>query len=161
MPEYVLVDSSGTVLKHSTEYMVFDPTIPVKQGHRWLPIETVVTYVESPLLQAQTTTVIEDTRCLRRVDGIRRPEAEQKALVKLEARRRIVDRYPDWKQTNMIARSVELVKKGAALTPDEVTETEQLEAVWAWIKAVRATSDAIEQMAPIPLDYNDDARWPT
>lgn len=157
---FVLLDTENTVLKYSSEYAAFDPTVPVKPGHRWLPIETVVTYVENPLLVAQTTVVVEENRYLRRVDGVRRPEAEQKAIVKAEARRRILDRYPDWKQTNMLARSVELVKKGASLTPEETVESQQLEAVWAWIKAVRAASDQLEAMTPIPLDFEDNGRWP-
>lgn len=157
---YVLVDAENNVLKYSTEYAAFDATVPVKPGHRWLPLETVVTYAENPLLRAETTVVVEENRYLRRVDGVRRDEAEQKALVKAEARRRILDRYPDWKQTNMLARSVELVKKGNTLTPEELTETQQLEAVWAWIKAVRTASDQLEAMTPIPLDFNEDGRWP-
>jgi hypothetical protein len=32
--------------------------------------------------------------------------------------------------------------------------------VWAWIKSVRAASDAIEAMSPIPHDYASDQYWP-
>lgn len=84
------------------------------------------------------------------------------ADVKAEARRRIVAKYPEWKQLNMMARSVELQDNRAqqAWSPAEKAEVEALKAAWVWIKSVRAASDKIEALDPIPMDYAADARWP-
>lgn len=50
---------------------------------------------------------------------------------------KILSVYPDWKQRNMTARMVELVRDGQAGS----TEGQQLAAVWDWIKSVRAASN--------------------
>lgn len=60
--------------------------------------------------------------------------------VKREARRRILSFAPDWKQLNAI-------REGDS-------------ELFAKLDAIRAASDAIEAMDPIPDDYNDDERWP-
>ena len=67
--------------------------------------------------------------------------------IKAHAREIILARYPDWKQTNMTARSVELTERvatGGALTTAEQAEIDAMKAVWSWIKSVRAASDAHE-----------------
>jgi hypothetical protein len=93
-------------------------------------------------------------------------ELEAKAridAVKAEARRRITQRFPDWKQANMTARGVELTFKlaqGQSLDAPEAAEVAALQAAWAWIKNVRSASDAIEALAPIPEDFASDIRWP-
>lgn len=84
-------------------------------------------------------------------------------MVKDEAYRRIVSVFPEWKQRNMTMRAVELVDKkvrGEALTEDEQAEEALLNAAKDGIKAVRAASDTIEAMDPIPDDFNADERWP-
>lgn len=76
--------------------------------------------------------------------------------VKLEASRRISLIAEDWKQRNIMARSIELLNKirlGGTLTTEEEAEEAAALAIWAQIKAVRAASDAIEAMNPIPADY--------
>lgn len=83
--------------------------------------------------------------------------------VKDEARRRILAVYPDWKQANMTARGVELIRKlaqGGAWSQGEEAEATALEAAWDWIKTVRAAADSIELMSPLPRDFGDDGRWP-
>lgn len=60
--------------------------------------------------------------------------------VKAEARRRILAFAPEWKQLNAI-------REGDS-------------ELFAKLDAIRAASDAIEAMDPIPDDYNDDERWP-
>lgn len=67
--------------------------------------------------------------------------------IKQEAQRRITGRFPAWKQTNMIARGVELQdiwRQNGAWTDAEAAEAATLQAAWDWIKAVRARSDALE-----------------
>lgn len=89
-----------------------------------------------------------------------RPEAEIKGMIKEEARRRILDRFPDWKQANMTARGVELlqIKTARAWTVEEQAEADALTAAWTWIKAVRSASDALE--LTMPDDFAADANWP-
>ncbi len=85
------------------------------------------------------------------------------AKIKAEAGRRILARFPDWKQANMTARGVELVGirvVAGTWTPEEAAEAEALGTAWDWIKAVRAASDALEALDPIPADIAGAALWP-
>ena len=68
------------------------------------------------------------------------PPAASVAEIKAEARRRILDRYPLWKQVNII-------RSGDGLA-----------AMTAFIDAVRAASNALE--ATLPSDYQADKHWP-
>lgn len=80
--------------------------------------------------------------------------------VKQEAQRRIYELYPQWKQANMIARAVELLQVGQAnWSPEEQAEAAALNAAWAWIKAVRAKSNEIELLNPLPEDVTHDSWW--
>jgi len=92
----------------------------------------------------------------------RKPLASQQQCVKDECGRRIYAAFPQWRQANLTARTTELVlaKTEVGLTQAETDELAALQLAWAWIKSVRAASDALEMMAPIPTDYDDDARWP-
>ena len=102
------------------------------------------------------------------LDAVLAKQAELEAearidAVKAEARRRITQRFPDWKQANMTARGVELTFKlaqGQSLDAQEAAEVAALQAALAWIKAVRAASDAIEALAPMPADFASDTYWP-
>lgn len=74
-------------------------------------------------------------------------EAERVALrtplmVKMVASHLIVSRYPEYKQLNIIREG------GPALAT-----------MSAFIDAIRAKSNEIEAMSPIPEDYADPARW--
>ncbi len=85
------------------------------------------------------------------------------ADVKTEARRRILSAFPEWKQTNMIARGLELQdvwRRNGSWSAGEQAESDALAAAWAWIKLVRAASDGIEAINPVPDDYAHDGRWP-
>lgn len=69
------------------------------------------------------------------------------AEIKMHAREIILTRYPEWKQANMTARSVELTEKlasGTALTVDEQGEIAAMKNVWAWIKTIRVASNERE-----------------
>lgn len=72
------------------------------------------------------------------------------AEVKAEAGRRILERYPTWKQANMNMRATELVdiRLDRELTEHETAEREAMLSAAAWIKEVRAASDAIEAALP-------------
>jgi len=80
--------------------------------------------------------------------------------IKAEAKRRILGIAPEWKQRNMLARAAELLRIGEPnWTPSQQAEVAAMDAAWADIEAIRAKSDAIEAMQPIPLDYTDDKYW--
>ncbi len=82
-------------------------------------------------------------------------------MVKAEARRRILDNFPEWKQANMTARMVELNKIRAdagSWTANEQTEVAAIQSAWDWVKSVRAASDGLE--LSLPADYLDDGHWP-
>lgn len=74
---------------------------------------------------------------------------ERITRIKAEAQERIYAIVPAWKQTNLIARSIELrdIKDERAWT--EITEIEAAEdaairAIWAQVKAIRAASNTAE-----------------
>lgn len=69
------------------------------------------------------------------------PPAVCVADIKAEARRRILDRYPTWRQLNII-------RDGGS----------DLDVMSAYIDAVRNASNALE--ASLPSDYTADSRWP-
>jgi hypothetical protein len=67
--------------------------------------------------------------------------------VKQEARYIILQVFPDWKQTNMVARGVELQnlwRVNGAWTDSEKKEADLLADAWSWIKAVRDHSNILE-----------------
>jgi hypothetical protein len=81
-------------------------------------------------------------------------------LVKAEAARRILEICPEWKQRNLTAQAAILAKKGEAnWTPEEQAAWGAGEEIWAQIAAIRAKSDALEAMDPIPADFKDDSYW--
>jgi len=80
--------------------------------------------------------------------------------VKREASKRILGIAPDYKQRNMLARSVELLRIGETnLTQEQRDEVLAIELIWETIQMIRARSDAIEAMQPIPSDYAADKYW--
>lgn len=81
--------------------------------------------------------------------------------VKAEAMRRILAVAPEWKQRNLTAQAAILAKIGEAnWTTEQAAAWAAGEAVWSAVAAIRAASDVIEALDPIPQDYADDARWP-
>ena len=80
--------------------------------------------------------------------------------IKEEAHRRIVQVVPEWKQLNLLARSTELVKIGEQnWTEAEREEVVLIESIWDKVKQLRAKSDELEAISPIPDDYQDDKYW--
>lgn len=80
--------------------------------------------------------------------------------VKYEAGRRIVAICPEWKQRNLTAQAAQLAKKGEAnWTPEEQAAWDAGEALWNQIAAIRAKSDTLEAMDPIPADFAKDTYW--
>ena len=85
--------------------------------------------------------------------------------IKLLARARILNVFPEWKQANMTARSVELTRAriDGALTAGEQAEEAAILAVWDWVKSVRAHSDTMEaayEAAEDKQGFDYMAGWP-
>lgn len=83
------------------------------------------------------------------------------AGIKAEAGRRIVAFLPEWKQRNLLAQASILAEKGRDnWTPDELAAWDAGAAAWAHVAAIRARSDQLEAMVPLPTDYDDNRHWP-
>jgi hypothetical protein len=82
-------------------------------------------------------------------------------MVKEEAARRILEILPEWKQRNLTARAAELaaILAERSWTNEERAEWEDGQAIWDRIKAIRAASDALEEMDPIPQDFQEEKNW--
>lgn len=86
---------------------------------------------------------------------------EHIAATKAESSRRIVAILPEWKQRNLTAQAAILAEKGRAnWTADELAAWEAGAALWAKVAAIRAASDVIEAMEPIPRHVSADDLWP-
>lgn len=90
------------------------------------------------------------------------------ANVKAEAQRRIIARVgaPDLTQciikqlnANMRANELNDIRHERELTTEEAAEAEALRQLALDIKDIRAKSDEIEAIDPIPADFNADLRW--
>ncbi|MHB1086459.1 MAG: hypothetical protein ACYCZ0_01800 [Minisyncoccota bacterium] len=62
--------------------------------------------------------------------------------VRQEAERRILARYPIWKQVNVLREGGEALAKMAA-----------------FVDGIRAASNQLEKMRRIPADYREDRHW--
>ena len=86
------------------------------------------------------------------------------AMVKAEAARRIDAIMPDYQQRNALAMGLEATQlhgaDPASWPTDLQTLNSAIQVKWATIKAIRAASNAIEAMEPIPADFGSDSYWP-
>lgn len=82
------------------------------------------------------------------------------AQIKAQASSLILQAYPQWKQSNMTARSVELLQKivQSSLSPEEQSEVAVLKQAWGWIKSVREHSNVLEQEV-LGLTFNQIVDW--
>ena len=88
------------------------------------------------------------------------PDAPTAQQVKAEAQRRILAILPEWRQRNLTAQAAILAEKGRAnWTKAETDAWTAGRALWDRINAIRAASDALEALDPIPADYADDHHW--
>ncbi|MCA8908060.1 MAG: hypothetical protein KDA49_03450 [Rhodospirillaceae bacterium] len=85
-------------------------------------------------------------------------KAEHLAAIRAEAGRRITAVAPDYRQRNVLARSVELLEAAIlrggfdGLTEDEQTEATAARAMWARINPIRQHSDVLEALAAAAPD---------
>ena len=117
------------------------------------------------------------------VEPVRRPTQEEVTgeinrlaqlamadAVKKEAQRRIIvltgkATLQDCmiRQFNALMRAGQLTDKrvnGEVLTAEEEREADTLRAMADLVKSIRAASDVIETMSPIPADFTDNRHWP-
>jgi hypothetical protein len=144
-------------------------TIPAHKASWWRPVIDEPPAFNAALETRSSERVIEAERVVIEYTVARRPLDQQKAAVKAEAQRRIIALTGTndltacmIKQSNANMQANELNDKrlnGDALTVGEETEAQALRDLAAAIKAVRAKSNEIEQLDPIPLDYTADSYW--
>ncbi len=157
MIEYARI-LGGEVLDHRMFASADDvPDLAESKG-RWVPVVTEDSAFDArtQVLGDEVRTVEADRVMLSRPVRSKSPEEvadmrEAKIVeIKAEASRRILDPFPAWRQTNMLARGVELMNLRAdqGLTPEEEAEAADLQAAWDQVKAIRAASDSIEASVP-------------
>lgn len=149
--------------------MSLDDVPPHKRAN-WLPIEGEPPACDHRIeTMSGPTYTIEPTRVLRAWAVTRRSLAEQQQAVKAECQRRIIALTGTTdliacviKQSNANMRANELNDKriaGQVLTAGEEAEATALRNLALAIKALRARSNEIEALVPIPADFDADARW--
>ena len=163
MARYALVNPDKQIDRFG-DSSNFDPTVETKTGWRWMLVEEAQQPAHASALETPVSQYVVGADMVEQKWEVTRiPMEQQKGAVKDEAQLRIIARYPAWKQADMTARGVELSfsrdKKGA-WTAEEQAEADALQAVWAWIKAMRAAADALEALDPIPYDYRSAKHWP-
>ena len=164
---FALIDDAGGV----SETRRVDPAdvathkLAPDGGPRLRPLVQTPAPAYAPALEARRLTYtvaqhqVEEAWIVERL-----PIGAQLAAVKTECGRRIFATLPAWKQTNFLARATELTDKragGASLDAGEQAEWDAMQALWNWVKATRAASNAIEAADPSPLDFTKDELWPT
>jgi len=167
MEKFARIDEALTVTRWET---INDPS-RISQSKKWSDggphirpvVEDAIPQFRAELAQLRTNIAVEPSRVVIQYRAEPYPIDRQRQAVKAEARRRILDRFPDWKQTNMTARGVELQdiwRRNGAWTAQEQAEADALALAWAWIKAVREASNVIEALPDVPEDFDADSRWP-
>lgn len=177
MARYARIDEALTV----TQWINLDDPSVIAPQKKWSdgglhvrPVEEgAVPEYRSELAKLNTIITVEPTRVLITHTVVPHGEDAQKMAIKKEANRRILERLPDWKQANMIARQGELLRialgqmidaQGQAiparsLTESEIAELVVINAAWDWVKAIRTKSNEIELISPIPNDFDASSRW--
>ncbi len=127
-------------------------------------------YVGSPEEFASLVNDIGDGFYLREADLAAWRRQEALAAVRAEAARRMRalvnardDRHLDIIISNGLREAARLLRKevdGEALTAEEQARKAELRQIDAALEAIRAASNALEAMDPIPADYTDDKWWP-
>lgn len=131
-----LAPNKGAWLPEVVEGEAYDAVSQVREG----PVQTIEA---GRVLVAYTVR----TKSAEEVAEMR---AAKLQAIKDEARRRILARYPEWKQLNMTKRAMQLVdiRHDRLLTEVEEFERQALIAASAWVDAVRTRSDELEAQVP-------------
>jgi hypothetical protein len=122
---------------------------------------TVETAMPTGHVAAGRRWVLEGDRVIDRPVLERASDANLIRGIKAEANRRILAIVPEWKQRNLLAQAAQLAKRGEThWTADDHAAWEDGETIWERVSAIRAASDDLEAMDPLPTDYDDDRHWP-
>lgn len=142
------------------EYRDFaDGEIPTHKAHLWKIVEEILP-IYNPFYQISfgPEVVIEEDK-VRFVYTVEdKDPVELKYLVKAEAENRILSKYPLWRQNNLLVEKIELVSK-PVLTEEEQAALDAINSQLQEIDKIRACSDILEAMIPIPEDYRDNKYW--
>lgn len=167
MTVYALVGPDNTIDRMQSG---IDPTVQTRAGWRWLPIDPgqPPDYVPGLETVSSVHVVYEDHVAVEWTVS-RVPIEHQRLAVKSEAQRRIIALTGQTeliacmiKQSNANMRANELTDKrvsGGTLTAEEEAEAAALRGLATALKAIKAASNVIEAMDPIPLDYTSDSYW--
>lgn len=93
-------------------------------------------------------------RTLSSGEATEQMEAERVAAIKARASEHILAALPYWLQNNLQSRAIELDRKDRleGLTTPEQEELDAIIDVWAWVKIIRAESNAAEQAGTAAAD---------
>ncbi len=143
-----------------TEYREFaEGEIPAHKSHLWRIVEDIVPeYDEFYDLLTGPILDIQEDKLVYQYTIFPRPLNELKSLVKAEAQKRILAKYPLWKQNSMIADKLNIIQKETK-TQEEIDTLAEIEVGLEEIKYIRERSDTIELMDPIPSDYTIEDYW--
>ncbi|MFD3263324.1 hypothetical protein [Phenylobacterium ferrooxidans] len=156
---YALVSPAAEILGYRVFSEVPEGIDVAAHKPRYLPVENedapsvdAVTQVCEGPVEVVTPTAVVRTWTVRakspqEVAGMREAKVAQ---VKAQAAGRILALYPEWKQRNLTARAVVLLRiaQDRAWTPQEAQESADLEAAWAAVDAIRTRSNEIEAQIP-------------
>jgi hypothetical protein len=166
MTVHALINPQGAIDRQQSN---IDPAVQTKPGWKWLPVESAAQPATTALETASSAYVVGANAVTQEWTVVRRSLDAQKAAVKAEAQRRIiaVTGTSDLmacviKQSNANMRANDLNDKrlnGETLTEGEAGEAAALRNLAIAIKGIRAKSNDIEAMDPIPLDYTADSYW--
>jgi len=160
MIEFALVRGGEIIRHHMFAEGEEPPTLAPNKG-AWLPVVAEdppfnpITQVKAePELQVEDDRVVQFAAVRDKTpEEVAAMRALKVADIKGQAGDRILALYPDWKQRNMTARAVELVRarQDRALASDEASEEADLIAAFDTIKAIRVRSNDLEAALP-PTD---------
>jgi hypothetical protein len=146
MPRYACVTAQDVIKEFGDHVTPPDPN-PVK-GLRWLAVDDALAPAHVAALETVTPSYVVGVKAQRRIIALTGRMALMDCMIK---------------QSNANMRANELNDKrvsGGTLTAGEETEATALRNLATAIKAIRAASDGVELLDPIPLDYADNQYWP-
>lgn len=142
------------------EYREFaDGEIPAHKAHLWKIVEdTVPEHDEFYQILTGPVLDIQEDKLVFAYTLFPRPLNEMKRMVKEEAERRILKKYPMWKQNNMLLDKINILGKEVK-TSEDLEALAVIETSFQEINYIRERSNIIEAMEPIPSDYMIEDYW--
>lgn len=161
MPFFDLVNTATGELIVSAAEHDEQPADPVGKGWSWQPTikpDASVTQgiVWDPVTRSHVLAALANDAAMAALDKL---AGTLTAQVKADAYDVIVGRVPEWKQRNLTARGVQLLRKIvlATATADEIAEADAIEATWDEIVAIRGASNTAETAIAAARAADDEA----